>query len=271
MGPKLLFAWCWMMFLFSEIGYGQTIALFRAVDEGKGMVIDKEYNRTLNYDVADTIISGQHIRRAKVTADLAGRPVIDVSLNEEGARLFAVATKLSVGKPLLIMYGSRLLAAPTVSSEITGGQLQISGAFNMTEAITIAEQLNDKTRPVLVKDELNDAVTELDAAFVKGDHKVLDSLLHDDLLMGHSNAYFQTKEEVVNDLRRSKIIYQNIEQLGVQNINEQGEFVRMNRSVKVKGKYMGTDFDMKLALMEIWSDTDNGMRLWSRQAVKINE
>lgn len=271
MDHKLLFTCCLAMFLFCEIGSGQTIALFKAVDDGTGLVMDKEQNRTLSYNTADTIISGRHIRRARVVTNDYGSQVIEVSLNEEGTERFATVTRQSIGKPVLIMYGEELLAAPIVQSEITGGRLQISGSFTRQEAIKIAEQLNKMPRPVVTKDELKGAVKQLDAALVREDHSALDSLMHEDLLMGHSNAYFQTKEEVINDLRRRKIVYRSIEQLSIQNINEQGEQIRINRVINVKGSYMGTDFAMRLALMEIWLDRDAGMQLWSRQAVKINE
>lgn len=91
--------------------------------------------------------------------------------------------------------------------------------------------------------------------------------------MGHSNAYFQTKDDVIRDLKREKITYSKIEQHSIQEQSWQDEMCRVSRIITVTGKYEGAGFSMKLAVMEIWANDPNeaGPQLWSRQAVKIKE
>ena len=101
---------------------------------------------------------------------------------------------------------------------------------------------------------------------------MLDEVLGESLIMGHSNAYFQTKSDVISDLQKEKIVYDKIEQHSIQEQDKQGGFYRVSRIIRVDGKYRGQAFSMKLAVMEIWKENETeDWQLWSRQAVKITE
>lgn len=252
----------------------QTLALFRAVENGAAKMYDSTTHAFLHYNTADTIITNRHFERVQALPPIEYRQAaIGIKLSEEGRRRFAEATSQSIGKQILIILGDRLLSAPTVVSEVKGGKLEITGGYTYEEVKVLANKLQQKEQKgsVVPLDNVKAAISKLDVALVRKDYKVLDELLSESLLMGHSNAYFQTKDEVIRDLKRAKITYDKIEQLSIQEQNQQRGFCRVNRIITVTGKYEGTEFSMKLAVMEIWVDDHDGPQLWSRQAVKIKE
>jgi len=114
---------------------------------------------------------------------------------------------------------------------------------------------------------LKKAVAQLNDALVKRDTVQLKKLLDDRLNYGHSNAWIQTKGEIIADLYNGTLTYTAINQ-------EQGQvttdgntaLVRAvtNIDVVMKGKPM----QFKLNILQVWI-YKNGWRLFGRQSVKI--
>lgn len=252
----------------------QTLALFREVAHGNAKVFDSTAQTWLYYDKADTIITNRHLVKSVVDAAAPYGVTINVKLDPEGRERFAKATKQSIGKKILIIVGARLLSAPVVQSEIPGGELQITGGFTYEEAKALATALRQKHQISGVEpgDDVKKAISKLDDALVRRDYATLDKILSESLLMGHSNAHFQTKSDVIRDLEKDRIVYDNIEQHSIQEQDKQGGFYRVSRIIRVTGRYKGKVFNMKLAVMEIWQENEaEEWQLWSRQAVKIKE
>lgn len=65
-------------------------------------------------------------------------PAVGLTLTRVGAQKFARATQRLVGKRIAIVLDEKILSAPTVRESITGGQIQITGAFSETEADELA-------------------------------------------------------------------------------------------------------------------------------------
>ncbi len=252
----------------------QTLALFREVAHGNAKIFDSTAQRWLYYNKADTIITNRHLMKSVVDAAAPYGVTINVKLNEEGRERFAAATKQSIGKKILIIVGARLMSAPVVQSEIPGGELQITGGFTYEEAKKLATALRQKHQISGVEpaDDVKEAISKLDDALVRRDYATLNKILSESLLMGHSNAHFQTKSDVIRDLEKERIVYDNIEQQSIQEQDKQGGFYRVSRIIRVTGKYKGEVFSIKLAVMEIWQENEaEEWQLWSRQAVKIKE
>lgn len=252
----------------------QTLALFREVAHGNAKVFDSTAQTWLYYDKADTIITNRHLVKSVVDAAAPYGVTINVKLDPEGRERFAKATKQSIGKKILIIVGARLLSAPVVQSEIPGGELQITGGFTYEEAKALATALRQQQQISSVEpgDDVKKAISKLDNALVRRDYATLDKILSESLLMGHSNAHFQTKSDVIRDLEKDRIVYDNIEQHSIQEQDKQGGFYRVSRIIRVTGRYKGEVFSMKLAVMEIWQENEaEEWQLWSRQAVKMNE
>lgn len=268
----------WKIFILLCLSTGslqaQTLALFREAEKGDAKIFDSTARTWLHYDKADTIITNRHIVKSVVDPSAPYGVTISVKLDKEGQERFAEATRQSIGKKILIVVGTRLLSAPVVQSEISGGELQITGGFTYEEAKALATAFRQQhqTGSVEPGDDVKKAIGKLDQALVERDFESLDKILSESLLMGHSNAYFQTKADVIRDLKREKIVYDKIEQHSIQEQNKQGGFYRVSRIISVDGKYEGQVFSMKLAVMEIWKENETeGWQLWSRQAVKIKD
>lgn len=96
----------------------------------------------------DTLLDGKHFRSATVTLDpTTNIPLVQISFDDEGARLFQELTRENVGKRLAIFVGGQLVSAPTVQQEITGGTAVITGTSNYDEANRLALDLNTGAIP----------------------------------------------------------------------------------------------------------------------------
>ncbi len=105
-------------------------------------------------------MTGKYIKRAFVTRNpVTNEPVIDFELNSEGARIFADVTREYAPKgnkryQLAIILDKELYSAPFIQSEIPNGRGQITGNFDVNEAIMLAQVLeNPLEAPVHIIDE----------------------------------------------------------------------------------------------------------------------
>lgn len=271
---KVLFLLSTVMWFRSLSAKAQTIVFFKYDSLGKQSVYDTIGKVSIPYNEKDTVISNKHIIEAKQDfLDYNGIPIVSISLTNEGRIQLAKATKASIGKPIIIMIDGELIAAPMVRSKTVGGQVAISGGFDISQAKLLADALNSVgvTRKIKLESELKRTTRYLEYALVEKNYDILNNFLDDNLLMGHSNGYFQNKEVLLDDLKQEKIIYESFEQIGDFEVDIFQSGIRLNRKVEVAGKYKGEKFEMKLAVMEIWKETKNGLKLWSRQAVKIKD
>lgn len=81
--------------------------------------------------------------RSEVRNDLGqNRPVVTMTMNDEGARKWARLTGDNIGRNIAIVLDGVVYSAPNVNSEITGGRSEISGAFTVDETTDLANVLN---------------------------------------------------------------------------------------------------------------------------------
>ncbi|NLK48415.1 MAG: protein translocase subunit SecDF [Bacteroidales bacterium] len=66
---------------------------------------------------------------------------VSMSMNNEGAKVWARMTKENIGKSIAIVLDGYVYSYPTVNTEITGGQSQITGNFTVEEAKDLANVL----------------------------------------------------------------------------------------------------------------------------------
>ena len=67
--------------------------------------------------------------------------VVQLELNDDGAKAFADATSENVGKTIQIVYDNNVISAPRVNEAITGGTAIISGMANAEEAQNLAASI----------------------------------------------------------------------------------------------------------------------------------
>jgi len=111
------------------------------------------------------------------------------------------------------------------------------------------------------------AVDRLEKALVEKDSSVVKSLLHNKVLFGHSNGWVQNKDEVIRDMNSGYLRYHMIERQSV-SIKVDGKFAVAKEWMEVTGNKGGTDFKIKLFVLQQWIKTKKGWQLWIRQSAK---
>ncbi len=98
-----------------------------------------------------TNLTGKLLKRADIEFNPnTGEPVVSLSFNDEGKKLFAEITKTNTGKILAIFLDGVPLSTPVIREEIRDGKAQISGAFSTVEAQTLVRDLNFGALPLPV-------------------------------------------------------------------------------------------------------------------------
>ena len=98
-------------------------------------------NRSMKPD-----LSGDVVTSAKADVDHnrigSAEPQVSMSMNQEGAQVWARLTKESIGRSIAIVLDGVVYSAPNVNNEITGGNSSITGNFTIEEANDLANVLN---------------------------------------------------------------------------------------------------------------------------------
>lgn len=122
---------------------GKTALLtFQEVDETK-----KDANGKY-LPTGKIVIEGTMVTKAGTeTNSQTGSVDVTLSLNDEGAKKFAEATGRLIGKPIAIFMDDQLISAPTVNTQITGGQAIITGQRTAQEAGELASTIKSGALP----------------------------------------------------------------------------------------------------------------------------
>ena len=94
-------------------------------------------------------LDGSAVTDARVSYDnqRSGHPTVSMSMNAEGANIWAHLTKDNIGKQIAIVLDGTVYSYPTVNSEITGGNSEISGNFDVEEATDLVNVLKSGKLP----------------------------------------------------------------------------------------------------------------------------
>ncbi|HPT65810.1 MAG TPA: protein translocase subunit SecD [Candidatus Woesebacteria bacterium] len=100
----------------------------------------------------DTGINGSHLKKASVTINPNNsEPEVSLEFNEEGSKLFAIATKEFLNKRIAILIDDYpVTSPPNVQTEIKDGKAVISGNFTTQSAKELAVQLNAGALPLSI-------------------------------------------------------------------------------------------------------------------------
>jgi len=109
---------------------------------------------------------------------------------------------------------------------------------------------------------------KLDSLMMNNDAQIID-LFCSDVSFGHSNGWIQNLEDFKKDFSSKKVSYKEITQLEISELKQFKNTISIRRTIKVEGLYKNQDFEMKLALLEIWVKKKANWKLWSRQSVEI--
>lgn len=116
---------------------------------------------------------------------------------------------------------------------------------------------------------LKETMSKLDKAIIEKDYAALQSVLNDNVSYGHSNAWIENKQDIINDLKSGKLTYDKIENnsITIAAISKDWATVRINTSAE--GTANGSAFQMKLHIMQVWIKTKGGWQLLARQSTKL--
>ena len=84
------------------------------------------------------ILDGGMLTDAAMGFDQNNRPLINFTLNAEGAEIFGDFTGKNVGKRLAVVLDGKVYSAPNINERIGGGSGQISGNYTVMEAKDLA-------------------------------------------------------------------------------------------------------------------------------------
>ena len=85
------------------------------------------------------------------------RPIVSMTMSPEGAKTWARLTKENVGHCIAIVLDGYICSSPNVMNEIPNGQSQISGQFDVKEALDLANILESGKLPAparIIADEI---------------------------------------------------------------------------------------------------------------------
>jgi len=100
-------------------------------------------------------LTGKYVKRASVYRDpMSNEPQITMTFDNAGSEMFADITRAATGRRLAIVLDNVLYSAPVIEEPITGGSARIRGSFDIKEAFTLANVLeNPLEAPVKVEEQ----------------------------------------------------------------------------------------------------------------------
>jgi SecD/SecF fusion protein len=96
------------------------------------------------------VLTGEHLTTASVGFDSYGSPIVKLTLDREGGKIFDKVTFQNIGKRLAIVLDGQVYSAPVIRDRIPNGQAQISGNFKASEASDLALVLRAGALPAPV-------------------------------------------------------------------------------------------------------------------------
>jgi preprotein translocase subunit SecD len=100
-------------------------------------------------------LQGKYITKASANfggsgTQASGQPIVNISMNSEGAKIFSRLTGANIGKQLAIVLDDKVWSAPFIRVKIPSGEAYIEGIDNMDEAKDIAIVLRAGALPAPV-------------------------------------------------------------------------------------------------------------------------
>ncbi len=138
---------------------GKTPVLeFRLLKPGaKDLTQEQIASSTVDDLFTSTGLDGSLLSRADLQfttsggAQLAGQPIVALTLNSEGKELFAKLTGEHKGEILAIILDGNVISSPVIRDQITDGKAIISGGFTADEAKSLVRDLNYGALPVPIE------------------------------------------------------------------------------------------------------------------------
>ena len=103
------------------------------------VILPDQYDKKRKYMLKEIpILDGSMLTDARVSFDQSHQPVINFTLNSEGAKIFGDFSGKNIDKRMAVVLDDVVYSAPYIRERIGGGSGQISGSFTVLEAGDIA-------------------------------------------------------------------------------------------------------------------------------------
>jgi protein-export membrane protein SecD len=96
------------------------------------------------------VLNDSYFVKSSVQYNEAFQPLVELTFNSEGAKIFWELTSRLVGKPIAIFVGGELLTAPTVNQAILDGKAVITGQNTPEEAVELSTNINTGVVPAAI-------------------------------------------------------------------------------------------------------------------------
>lgn len=135
---------------------GETPLLeFKIIDEPTLSQATASASSTLEAAYIDTGLTGRYLQSAQLqfagqgsAGGLSNEPIVAITWNDEGAKLFEEITANNSGKIMAIFLDGEIISTPRINEKISGGQAIISGGFTPDEARSLAQNLSFGALPM---------------------------------------------------------------------------------------------------------------------------
>mgnify|MGYP000863155741 CR=1 FL=1 len=120
----------------------------------KGFEVKKVKDATMEDQLLvskEAVLTGEKLTNAAVGFDQYGKPMVELSFDKDGAKIFDRVTFQNIGRRLAIVLDGVVHSAPVIRDRISGGNAQISGGFTNEEAKDLALVLRAGALPAPVK------------------------------------------------------------------------------------------------------------------------
>ena len=97
--------------------------------------------------VYTTVLQNRHIKNSSAETDESGRPMIQLTLTDEGTKIFAQYTERHIGTYLSIVMDKQVISSPVINGAITNGKVPIKGKFTPDEVNKYVIQLKSGPLP----------------------------------------------------------------------------------------------------------------------------
>ena len=116
---------------------------------------------------------------------------------------------------------------------------------------------------------LKEVMQQLDKALLQKDKNALRSILHKDLSFGHSNGWIQSRNDIMNDFKTGKLVYNKFENNSSAIVSISKKYATVKTNSNAEGAVNGTAFKLTLHVMQFWIKTKKGWQLIARQSAKV--
>ena len=123
----------------------------KGVGEGEGSDWYELYAIRVTERNGRAPLEGDVITDAKDEFNQHGRPCVSMQMNVDGARRWAALTKANLNRSVAIVLDNNVYSAPSVRTEITGGNSEISGNFTAEDTRDLANVLKSGKMPAPAK------------------------------------------------------------------------------------------------------------------------